>query len=199
MTNIGFAPQAVAEPIPLTPIYPSVASTPPVEARSGDPPWSESTPVDEAVRLVAQTLPPMEAAAVMGSEQGLDVERSSLHPPPRPAPTVADVAWLAVLKSPNARSHQIYWLDSPRMELGRKFDAPIFVDDRAVSSRHAAIRYESVNGRQEFVLYDLASTNGSIVNGTSVHTAVLKDDDRIRVGETELVFKKVEDASPSVE
>jgi pSer/pThr/pTyr-binding forkhead associated (FHA) protein len=50
-----------------------------------------------------------------------------------------------------------------------------------------------VSERFEFVLYDLASTNGSYVNGALVHMAVLRDNDRIRIGETELVFKKVED------
>ena len=79
------------------------------------------------------------------------------------------------------------------MELGRAFDVAYFVDDRTVSTRHAAIRYERVEDRFEFVLYDLASTNGSFVNGARTNWAILKDDDRIRVGETELVFKKVGD------
>src|SRR5205807_1879632 len=107
----------------------------------------------------------VEPTTLADQEQESEMERTSLRLPPKPVTAVADVAWLAVLKSPSARLHQIYWLDSPRMELGRKFDAPIFVDDRAVSSRHAAIRYERVNDCYEFVLYDLASTNGSIVNG----------------------------------
>ena len=194
-----FAPQAMAETMPSPLVDQIVTSTPQAEDRPGIPRQSATSPVEEAVVAAAQAPPPVEVVAVMGSEQDMDMERTSLHAPPRPAKTVADVAWLAVLKCPNARSNQIFWLDSPRMELGRKFDAPIFVDDRAVSSRHAAIRYESVNGRHEFVLYDLASTNGSIVNGSSVHTAVLRDNDRIRVGETELVFKKVGDAQPTVE
>jgi pSer/pThr/pTyr-binding forkhead associated (FHA) protein len=41
------------------------------------------------------------------------------------------------------------------------------------------------------VLYDLASTNGTFINGDPIHVAVLRDDDRVRVGETEMVFKKV--------
>jgi len=122
-----------------------------------------------------------------------EMEKTNLHISSRTTSAVADIAWLAILKSPTADIHQIFRLDALRMELGRTFDAPIFVDDKTVSSRHAAIRYERVEDRFEFVLYDLASTNGSFVNGANVHMAVLKDDDRIRVGETELVFKKVED------
>ncbi len=194
-----FAPQAIAETMPSPLVDQSVTSTPQAADRPAIPRQSATSPVEEVVVPAAQTPPPSEVVAVMGSEQDMDMERTSLYAPPRPSKPVADVAWLAVLKCPNARSNQIFWLDSPRMELGRKFDAPIFVDDRAVSSRHAAIRYESVNGRHEFVLYDLASTNGSIVNGASVHTAILRDNDRIRVGETELVFKKVGDAQPTVE
>ncbi len=122
-----------------------------------------------------------------------EMEKTNLHITSRATSAVADVAWLAILKSPTAPIHQIFRLDALRMEMGRTMDAPIFVDDRTVSSRHAAIRYERVEDRFEFVLYDLASTNGSFVNGANVHMAVLKDNDRIRVGETELVFKKVED------
>ena len=129
----------------------------------------------------------------------MDREQTNLHLPPKPVIKVADFAWLAVLKCPNPRANQIFRLDSARMEIGRKFDASIFVDDRAVSSRHAAIRYERVADTYEFVLYDLASTNGSFVNGKNVHTAVLKDDDRIRVGETDIVFKKVGEAPAEAE
>jgi pSer/pThr/pTyr-binding forkhead associated (FHA) protein len=98
------------------------------------------------------------------------------------------------MKTPSVRLHQFFRLDSARMEIGRSYDTPIFLDDRTVSMRHAAIRYERVKEKDEFVLYDLASTNGTYLNDVSIHLAVLKDNDRIRVGETEMAFKKVEEA-----
>ena len=137
--------------------------------------------------------PPSSSPEVHDPEPESEMERTNVHLAVRPMEAVADFAWLAILKSPSGHANQIYRIDAIRMELGRAFDAPIFVDDKTVSSRHAAIRYERVNERFEFVLYDLASTNGSYVNGLQTHLAVLKDDDRIRVGETELVFKKVGD------
>jgi hypothetical protein len=123
-----------------------------------------------------------------------EMERTNVHLPARPTEAVADIAWLVIISSPTAHLHQMYRLDAVRMEIGRAFDTPIFVDDKTVSSRHAAIRYERVNDRFEFVLYDLASTNGTFLNGAPVHMEVLKDEDRIRVGETDLAFKKVGDA-----
>lgn len=105
--------------------------------------------------------------------------------------SVDDVAWVVIMKTPSVRKHQLYRLDHPRMEMGRAYDTPIYLDDKTVSMRHAAIRYETVNDSTEFVLYDLASTNGTLLNGTSVRHSVLKDGDTIKVGETEMVFKKV--------
>ena len=112
---------------------------------------------------------------------------------------VEAVAWLAILSSPTADERIIYRLDAPRMELGRLPELPIYINDMTVSSRHSAIRYERVDEQFEFVIYDLSSTNGSIVNGVSIQTAVLQDNDRIRVGETELVFKKVGEALPALQ
>lgn len=131
-----------------------------------------------------------------GAEPDSDIEtdRTNIRAPlPRPS-EMDDIAWLVVVKSPTARLRQIFPLDAVRMELGRVPDTTICIDDRTVSSRHAAIRYEKVDERQEFVLYDLASTNGTFLNGAAVNRAVLQDDDRIRLGETELAFKRVGDA-----
>jgi pSer/pThr/pTyr-binding forkhead associated (FHA) protein len=134
----------------------------------------------------------MEALKEMSKAAGPeDMERTSIHLPQRGAEEVEEVAWIVIMKTPSVRLHQMFRLDSARMEIGRAYDTPIFLDDRTVSMRHAAIKYERVDDQDEFVLYDLASTNGTYLNGASVHLAVLKDDDRIRVGETELAFKKV--------
>jgi len=60
-------------------------------------------------------------------------------------------------------------------------------DDPTVSGEHAAIVFE--HGR--FVLYDLASTNGTYLNGQRIQRQMLYDGDEIRLGSSVLVFKKV--------
>jgi hypothetical protein len=69
---------------------------------------------------------------------------------------------------------------------GRK--AQLVVEEPSVSGEHAKIRYE--NG--VFVIYDLASTNGTYVNGHRVEKQRLMDNDLVRLGRMEFVFKVVD-------
>ena len=71
--------------------------------------------------------------------------------------------------------------------MGTAADADVVLTDAYMSSRHATIRHE--NGR--FMLIDLDSTNGSFVNGERITKHELFDNDRIRVGRTELKFKSL--------
>jgi len=69
-------------------------------------------------------------------------------------------------------------------EIGRGGD--VVLDDPKVSSHHAKFRLE--NG--QFVIWDLASRNGTFVNGERIWAATpLKENDEIKVGETVFVFK----------
>lgn len=63
----------------------------------------------------------------------------------------------------------------------------IVVDDTTVSKRHAEIRFE--NG--QYVLYDLASTNGTFVNHHRVQRQSLLDGDQVQLGNVSFVFKEV--------
>ena len=65
----------------------------------------------------------------------------------------------------------------------------ILDEDEAISAEHAKIRVEG--GR--FVLYDLGSSNGTRINNRLVQKQTLEDDDVIRIGRTEFVFKEVRD------
>lgn len=76
------------------------------------------------------------------------------------------------------------------------------IRDRRLSRCHAAIRYDSTCG---FLLYDLASTNGTYVNGVRIRQShVLKDGDLIRLGSmnfgffTGAEFRRVGDPPPEV-
>ena len=62
----------------------------------------------------------------------------------------------------------------------------LVLDDSAVSGQHAQVRYEQ--GR--FFLYDLASTNGTFINEKRVQRQGLMDGDRIKVGDTVILFKE---------
>ncbi|MEM1280025.1 MAG: FHA domain-containing protein [Cyanobacteria bacterium P01_D01_bin.6] len=64
--------------------------------------------------------------------------------------------------------------------------ASLPIRDRRLSRCHAAIRYDSTCG---FLLYDLASTNGTYVNGVRIRqNHILKDGDLIRLGSMNFGF-----------
>lgn len=93
-------------------------------------------------------------------------------------------AWLLVLNGP--RRGRDYRL-TKTTNIGRDAQAnQVILDDEAASTEHARIRYE--NG--VYVLYDLASSNGTMLNGERAQKAILRDQDRIEIGHTSLLFKE---------
>jgi hypothetical protein len=77
-------------------------------------------------------------------------------------------------------------LTKDRTVIGRLPESDVVVDDPGASRRHAEIRRE--NG--EFVLADLGSTNGTMVNESTVGEHVLQDGDRITIGKAVLEFRR---------
>jgi len=76
-------------------------------------------------------------------------------------------------------------LAKPSVTIGRLPECDVVVDDAGVSRQHARIR-RTEGG---FVLTDLGSTNGTMVNGEPIQEHVLEHGDRITIGETELEFR----------
>jgi hypothetical protein len=77
------------------------------------------------------------------------------------------------------------------MNIGRRTDNHIIIDDGRVSRNHAQIRYN----KGTFVLFDLNSTGGTKVNGRSVHHTTLKPGDVISLSGYPLIYG--EDSSGS--
>ncbi|HLF99355.1 MAG TPA: DUF3662 and FHA domain-containing protein [Acidimicrobiia bacterium] len=69
--------------------------------------------------------------------------------------------------------------------VGRVDECTVTLDDPKVSRRHAEIRPAG----DAYRLIDLSSTNGTEVNGRKVSDQVLTDGDRIRIGDSVLVFE----------
>lgn len=122
-------------------------------------------------------------------------------PPPAPPPE-AEVAQTRVFRAPEPEpppapaapppprprvvlDGRTLELARPVTTLGRSKECDIPVDDASVSRRHAELRVE--DGAVWIV--DLGSTNGTEVNGARVDRALLRDGDRIVVGQTELRFR----------
>jgi Protein of unknown function (DUF3662)/Inner membrane component of T3SS, cytoplasmic domain len=83
----------------------------------------------------------------------------------------------------NGKQHTI---DKRSVVIGRSKDCDIRLTDPNVSRRHAELRQEGT----AYWIFDLGSTNGLSVNGRRQQRAQLKNEDRITVGSTELVFRR---------
>jgi pSer/pThr/pTyr-binding forkhead associated (FHA) protein len=117
----------------------------------------------------------------------------------RPEATAPLLAWLAVTEGPGAPRGQVFTLQQETL-IGRKVGQIVLAGDAFVSGQHAKVRLERSEEdeeRQVFVLYDLASANGTFAGDqedyrdTQVYRHELEDGDFILLGETTLVFKQV--------
>ena len=79
-------------------------------------------------------------------------------------------------------------IEGPEWVVGRDPANPLSIPDRLMSRRHCAVTL--VNGR--YHLRDLGSSNGTFVNGIPVEERVLEHGDRIRAGDSVLLFLTAE-------
>ena len=96
------------------------------------------------------------------------------------------LAWLVEHGGPRSgKEHRLM----QQVTIGRDPNrCEVVLDEGKVSGEHARIRME----QGAFVLYDLASTNHTYVNGQQVQKHTLRDGDKIRCGpNTMLVFMRV--------
>jgi hypothetical protein len=71
------------------------------------------------------------------------------------------------------------------LTIGRLPECDVVISDPGASRRHAEIRHDG----DAYVVRDLGSTNGTIVNGEVTPSHVLRSGDRITIGTTELEFR----------
>jgi hypothetical protein len=95
------------------------------------------------------------------------------------------VGWVVALNGP--LKGQDFRLVTGKNVLGTAADSDIVLTDQYMSARHAVIRHEEGT----FVLVDLDSTNGSYVNDQRCSKEELIDNDRVRLGRSELKFKSL--------
>jgi hypothetical protein len=89
--------------------------------------------------------------------------------------------------SPQSRGEEeVYFLTQPDTVIGRGADAQLQLNDPRVSRRHAVISFQE----GAFVLTDLDSTNGTLVNDTPVSKRQLVNGDRVGVGTMTLLFRQ---------
>jgi hypothetical protein len=76
-------------------------------------------------------------------------------------------------------------LTQREVTIGRLPECDVVVEDPGASRQHARVRRTD----DGFVLVDLGSTNGTLVNDAPIQERVLENGDRITIGETVLEFR----------
>jgi pSer/pThr/pTyr-binding forkhead associated (FHA) protein len=96
-------------------------------------------------------------------------------------------------KEPNPKAYlivnsEVFPITSSLTNLGRKLDNHVVLNDPRVSRNHAQIRVLE----NQFILLDLNSTGGTLVNGNKITKSVLYSGDTISLAGLEMKF--VQDA-----
>lgn len=92
-----------------------------------------------------------------------------------------EVAWTPVLDIGAERHPLVHH----RTVLGRGSEADILIDDPAASRRHVEVLWDGTRAQ----VRDLASTNGTRLDGVPLDAAPLPPDSVIQVGQTRIVFR----------
>lgn len=80
-----------------------------------------------------------------------------------------------------------YALDGREVMIGRNPTTNITLLDEGISREHALILYDE--DERKFLIEDLASTNGTKLNGKRVRSATLAEGDEIKIGQTIFRFE----------
>ena len=79
---------------------------------------------------------------------------------------------------------KIFTLDQPVVNIGRRLDNQLVIDDPRVSRVHAQLR--AIRGR--YVIFDLDSTGGTAVNGETIHQCTLYPGDVISLSGVPVIY-----------
>lgn len=101
-----------------------------------------------------------------------------LDPEPTQQEAASKKAFLIV------NGQDLFYLSQPVVNLGRRMDNHLVIDDERVSRTHAQLRFS----RGQFVLFDLNSTGGTTVNGQLVRQWSLKPGDVIALAGYPMIY-----------
>lgn len=157
----------------------------------GDPKWATKHREADRTEFFRVTEELRDQLALLAEEA-----KPNTVPPPAPLPDFADrdesttkqvisVSALLMKERPTltvlagVHAGALYLLDKPSMTIGRASDADIAVDDPALSRHHARVFYQEGSW---FMVEDLRSKNGTLLNGVPVERGRLNSGSRIQLG-----------------
>ena len=133
---------------------------------------------------------PLDADATVCTACGVQVHEPTASFPPvevkgEPVihePIESEGPVLVVRKGPEVGER--FYLDRPKLSIGRDPSSDIFLNDITVSREHAALEVSP----NEVSVADEGSLNGVYVNGVSIDRATLRNGDQLQIGRFQMVF-----------
>jgi hypothetical protein len=116
--------------------------------------------------------------------EGPTTGTSPVPAPEGPAPEPDRGAQLVMIEK--GKVGQAFPLTKDRVIIGRLGESDLVLSDPGVSRRHAEVRRED----GKYVIADLGSTNGTMVNEATIGERTLEEGDRVTVGHTVLEFRR---------
>lgn len=113
-----------------------------------------------------------------------DNDKTQIRPPAKSAQKIPDRYQASVVVIKGHAEGMEYALTKEHTVIGRDKSADIALKDAQISRQHVAIVYHDGS----FVLRDLQSTNGTMLNGAIIEQADIRHKDKFRIGETTLQF-----------
>ncbi len=145
-----------------------------IATRTVTAPASESPEKEEAPAMAAPVVAPAPTVAPPALSQTVLYDKPPIAPP---------VPARYVLRGPGVDAE----LEDGTVVIGRSKRCVIVLGDPNVSRQHAELRLRGAAA----VIRDLDSTNGTRVNGRTVHETTVRPGDRIELGTTVLRFERM--------
>ena len=90
----------------------------------------------------------------------------------------------ALVKKNRAKGEKIFELKEEEVSIGRNQKCIIAIDDNKVSKHHARV----FKNEYYYEIEDMCSSNGTFINGKKITRTILKNGDRVMVGESLLIY-----------
>jgi len=128
----------------------------------------------------------------MSGNDDLTTIRSSKAKPRSPSENLPASARVILLFLNGPRAGEEFELNQTDLVVGRGSQSDLMIDDFDVSRMHFRVLYH----KPDFLLRDLMSMNGTVLNGESIREGKLRHGDTIAIGHTRLQFL-IEEIEPT--
>lgn len=118
------------------------------------------------------------------SDRGETQYLGAIPPVEKPVPTLIKPPVVEIQAFLTNNQNDVYQITRPVINIGRRDDNDIVIQDQRVSRQHAQIR----RGHQHYMIFDLNSTGGTWVNNNRITQSELNSGDVISIAGNILIY-----------